>query len=112
MNLLALLIKTMAKKKGTTRKKYFTASCKGYEFLKDKFEEHQKTGGKAGISPFITSKAEIDKIYDTYSAFEPYSKSTFPQRFGDCAKDLRIAQFKERARQGKFYFIFNLLLFK
>lgn len=112
MKLLALLIKTMTKKKGAARKKYFTASCSGYKFLKDKFEEYQTTGGKGGISPFITSKAEIDKIYDTYSAFEPYSKSTFPQRFTDCAKDLRIAQFKDRARQGKFFFIFNLLLFK
>ena len=78
--------------------KYFTAKSEGYIFLANSFKQFHQSGGLSGIDPSTSDKKDIDEIYEKFSIFREYSKSSFPQRFRSLAEKYRIAKFKERKR--------------
>ena len=88
----------MASGRPSKKPKYFTPSSEGYTFLASSFKEFVRSEGNSGIDPFITTKQDIDAIYEKFSVFRDYSKSTFPQRFRSLADKFKLSKYKERKR--------------
>ena len=102
----------MASGRPSKKPKYFTPSSEGYTFLASSFKEFVRSEGNSGIDPFITTKQDIDAIYEKFSVFRDYSKTTFPQRFRSLADKFKLSKYKERKRAESpseclivFYFI-------
>ena len=89
----------MTLKHPTKKPKYFTSNSPAYLFLAESFKQYSESGGTTGINPFITEKREIDSVYEKYSVFRDYSKSTFPNRFRALADKFKVASFKHRQRE-------------
>ena len=89
----------MMTKRPTKKTKYFTTNSPAYLFLADSFKQYSESGGTTGINPFITEKRDIDDVYEKFSVFRDYSKSTFPNRFRALADKFKVASFKHRKRE-------------